>query len=44
MVNSICHNPDSLGGCCYFYNGQTKKKIDFGSDGVLEVEVGSFYR
>jgi N-carbamoylputrescine amidase len=39
MVNSISRNPNSFGGCCYFYNEQTIKKINFGNEGILEIEI-----
>jgi N-carbamoylputrescine amidase len=39
MVNSISRNPDSLGGCCFFYKGQTIGKINFGTEGILEIEI-----
>jgi hypothetical protein len=39
MVNSIGKKPESLGGCCYFSNEKTVKKINFGTKGILGFEI-----
>lgn len=37
-VNSICEN-DALGGVAFFENGNAKKELSIGSEGLLVVEV-----
>jgi N-carbamoylputrescine amidase len=39
MINSISKKPESFGGCCYFSNGKIIRKINFGIEGMLEVEI-----
>lgn len=39
MVNSISKNPRSYGGAFYFVNGKIEKKLAYGTEGILIVDV-----
>ena len=39
LINSVSHDPESIGGAFCFENGRTAQKLEFGEEGLLFVKL-----